>query len=169
MVYIIVTKVIYLLRNLRNKILRTYAEFVINNKPPFIVFDAKGMKFFVKEKDALDQLLLSDKGFDNGLPYELNDLLDTKVGCAVDVGANVGYYAIPFSQNFEPVYAFEPNPNIREKLRENISLNSIANISTYPFAVGAHNKKSDFFCNSLLMGITTSILDFQVWLREINT
>ena len=45
----------------------------------------------------------------------------------VDIGANIGYYALIEAQVAQKVYAIEPEPRNLELLRENIKLNSCGN------------------------------------------
>ena len=44
---------------------------------------------------------------------------------AVDVGANVGLFSILAARAGATVFAFEPNPPVRAKLRENLRLNGL--------------------------------------------
>lgn len=45
----------------------------------------------------------------------------------LDVGANVGFFAVPLARTFEgPLVAFEPNPVARRLLAANLSLNDLA-------------------------------------------
>lgn len=58
----------------------------------------------------------------------------------LDVGANVGTYAIPLARIVGPagrVIAFEPNRPTRACLRHNLRLNRVANAVVVPCAVGA--------------------------------
>jgi len=54
----------------------------------------------------------------------------------VDVGANIGYYALIEARVAQKVYAIEPEPNNLELLRKNIALNSYEDIlEVHQFAV----------------------------------
>lgn len=61
----------------------------------------------------------------------------------LDIGANIGYFSVLVASIIGRdgggvVHAFEPNPDILELLRRNISINwSIAPIHVHPFAIGA--------------------------------
>lgn len=52
--------------------------------------------------------------------------------CVVDIGANVGYYALIAAWHLRPrgemVYAFEPNPFAFRHLQDNIALNRLTNL-----------------------------------------
>jgi FkbM family methyltransferase len=69
--------------------------------------------------------------------------------CVVaDVGTNLGYYALWFSQIALPngqLYAFEPNPAIVSVLERNLSINNVSNVEVAPFACGDRVGLTDFF------------------------
>lgn len=59
----------------------------------------------------------------------------------IDIGANLGYYSLPFSRwagQKGVVYAVEPVPQVREVLQKNIGKKS--NIQIIPYALGDENK-----------------------------
>ena len=109
-----------------------------------IFYDSHKINWQISPNNALDQLVQSHHGFDNGLPFILKSYVKSNE-TAIDVGANAGYYAIPLSFMFESVYAFEPIPKIYKKLKKNIELNEIQNIVVYPEAVGAEDGKATFY------------------------
>lgn len=116
-----------------------------------VKIDGFGISYLTNSKDALDELTQSHDGFDNGLPYFLNSIsLRNRV--AVDIGANAGYYTIPFSRNFEKVYSFEPVPSIYKKLLKNIRQNEIKNIKPFLQAIGATDEISPFYIQSVVDG-----------------
>ena len=45
----------------------------------------------------------------------------------IDVGANVGTFALPFARAAGSLHAFEPHPRVRARLIENIALNNLRN------------------------------------------
>jgi FkbM family methyltransferase len=65
----------------------------------------------------------------------------------IDIGANIGYYALLESQLAPKghVYAIEPVPENYTLLQKNIDLNACKNISTYNFAIGNVNGLLDMF------------------------
>jgi len=61
----------------------------------------------------------------------------------VDIGANIGYYALQEARlvgDNGKVYAIEPVPENVELLKKNIELNNYSNIEVFQLAVGAVNK-----------------------------
>lgn len=67
-------------------------------------------------------------------------------GTAVlDVGANIGAYAIPLAMVFEgvEVHAFEPNLEAVSRLKRNILLNKLRNVRIFEVGVGARTETVD--------------------------
>lgn len=113
--------------------------------------DYYGIKYLSSPNDALDYLTQTDSGFDNGLPWFLNSIISGNE-IAIDIGANAGYYTIPLSRHFKEVYAFEPVPRIYKKLCNNIKINEITNVKTFPTAVGAVDEVLPYFIQSVVDG-----------------
>jgi len=64
-----------------------------------------------------------------------------------DVGSNAGQYAMLFSRlvgGKGSVMAFEPDPEMARKLRENLSLNRIVNVEVVESAVGSRSGTAQF-------------------------
>jgi FkbM family methyltransferase len=66
----------------------------------------------------------------------------------IDVGANIGQFSVAAANIFSDskVYAFEPNPECRAKLRANTS--KCSDIDIRHMAVGNKNGKANFYINS---------------------
>jgi len=57
-------------------------------------------------------------------------------GRALDIGANIGIYTVFLAQHIPRVDAFEPEPSVLTRLRKNLSLNNVANVSVHETCVG---------------------------------
>ena len=77
------------------------------------------------------------------------DLLEPN-SIMVDVGANIGAVTIPVAKAFPDitVHAFEPNPAAVERLRRNIALNDVTNISLHPVGVSAKTGEEQLYAPS---------------------
>lgn len=66
----------------------------------------------------------------------------------IDVGANVGQFAVAAAKLFPNVrvYSFEPVPDCAEKLRKNVS--GLGNVVVYPFALGKTEGQTPFHVNT---------------------
>jgi FkbM family methyltransferase len=76
-------------------------------------------------------------------PY-VKDILNRKLektDIIVDVGANIGVYAIPLAKRVSNVIAFEPNPKASELLEKSVKLNQLDNVIIIKKAVGDSQKK----------------------------
>ena len=113
--------------------------------------DSKGSKFLIQGKNALDQLIVTKGAIDGGLPYFLNDICDSN-SLAIDVGANAGYYSIPFAQSFKEVHAYEPNPYMYEKLAKNVEINCFGNLTIHDIAIGEKVSTVDLFIQDSIDG-----------------
>jgi len=74
----------------------------------------------------------------------------------LDVGANVGYYALMLAHmvgEHGQVICVEPSPENLPELRLNVERNSLANVSVIPMAVGAENGEA-----RLLGGINSGVV-----------
>jgi FkbM family methyltransferase len=67
----------------------------------------------------------------------------------IDVGANVGQFAIAAAKLFSPVtqiYSFEPYPEVVELLQQNV--HHLKNITIYPLALGKNEGEIAFHVNT---------------------
>ena len=87
----------------------------------------------------------------------------TDNGCFIDIGANVGYYALMAAHaGAKQVLAAEPNPELVERFAANISFNGLdQQIRVLPVAIGAaddvarlHLKQGDTGGSSIVRNVT---------------
>lgn len=69
-------------------------------------------------------------------------------GDILDIGSNVGNHALFYSRFANKVFCFEPNPEVLEKLRVNVSESKAENVVIFDFALSNINGKLRFFKNS---------------------
>jgi len=83
--------------------------------------------------------------------YLIHSFILKEGSVVLDIGANIGYYALVESQlvgRTGKVYAVEPVRKTFEVLEKNVSLNQATNVSVYNFAFGERNKGSEIYvCN----------------------
>lgn len=71
---------------------------------------------------------------------------------AIDVGANVGYYTLLMARAVGPsghVFAFEPSPVTIERLRENVHLNHLENVTLFQTGASDHRGHAGLSCGSI--------------------
>jgi FkbM family methyltransferase len=80
-------------------------------------------------------------------------------GTIIDVGAHIGTYSIPLAMiSAGPVHAFEPNPAALLRLRSNLALNAISNITVHEVAVGSACETRELFaCDSKDLGLSSFV------------
>lgn len=76
---------------------------------------------------------------------DIDSLIGYSNKVVIDVGAQVGYTAIPFSEKASVVYAFEPKGDSYFFLLEKIKIHNVKNIKTYNFAVSNFNGTANFY------------------------
>jgi FkbM family methyltransferase len=77
-------------------------------------------------------------------------------GVFYDIGANAGFYAIIGARAVGPggqVYAFEPMPQLADRVRENATLNSMSNLAVVQAAVSDKDGVTAFGVQSPLSGL----------------
>jgi FkbM family methyltransferase len=68
-------------------------------------------------------------------------------GVAIDVGANVGWHATLMASRVGStgrVLAIEPNPSVRKRLSDNLSLNQMNNVDVIPYVIADFDGVVDF-------------------------
>ena len=84
--------------------------------------------YFIREyeKERMDQL------------HYFSKKINSKI--LIDIGANIGFYSILFSDRFERIYSFEPNERNFKVLRKNIENNKLKNIQVLNFGLGENEE-----------------------------
>lgn len=94
--------------------------------------------FFCDPRSHVERKIIRHGLYD---PHILNYMIRVlSPGTAViDVGANVGAYAIPLAKAYPQVevHAFEPSPQAAVRLRRNLSINALNNVFIHEAAAGA--------------------------------
>ena len=83
------------------------------------------------ERDQID-LFLSQ------IPHGRRDTI-------LDIGANIGTHSLRFSQAFDRVLSFEPNPLVIDRLRANVALNNAHNVAVHHVGLGEVSIDLDLF------------------------
>ena len=147
------------LKNVLRRILRTYLTYtpIKRGRFPLMHYAHKFLSESIAvECDTYDRgrmrVELQDEiqypiyynNFESKYDYILHSILPgTRV--ALDVGGNIGQYALLFSRYAQRVYTFEPVPKKIEQLKYNIGLNSFAsNVTLVPLALSSRSGTATF-------------------------
>lgn len=106
------------------------------------------MKLYLKDKGIARELYAFGKreGFATDIILKNNIIEKDQV--VLDIGANIGYYALMESRIVGPkgiVYAVEASPFNHAILEENVGINKFKNITTYNLALGDQTGKAKMF------------------------
>jgi FkbM family methyltransferase len=95
-----------------------------------------GIPFIVSENDkGLSQNLIKWKIREGTATRFFQNFID-KNDVVIDIGANLGYYAIQEAYKAKKVYAIEPIKESYEILLKNIALNKLTNVESFECAIG---------------------------------
>jgi FkbM family methyltransferase len=120
----------------------------LGGKQKAVIKDVQGSRMHL---DMQDRGISRDLAFDGVRERLSTEAIQSELkpgSVVVDIGANIGYYALMEARLVGPegrVYAIEPVPRTREVLEHNIALNSYSNIETFPFAMGHQTCKGAIY------------------------
>jgi FkbM family methyltransferase len=86
--------------------------------------------------------------------FYVKEILDDELkmdDVVVDVGANIGIYAVPYAKKIKRMIAFEPDPASAKLLLQSIELNDLYNIELRQSAVGNSRQKTCYYLSSVPM------------------
>lgn len=70
---------------------------------------------------------------------------DSKSTIFLDIGANIGQHSLFMSRFADQIHAFEPYPQVSDRLRTHIALNGIENLTVHEVGLSDDNGKLPFF------------------------
>jgi FkbM family methyltransferase len=143
---------------------------MISNKLKYeytIAVDFEGLKILIRPFILFEIIMVS------GLwePY-VKLILDQelkKTDTVVDIGANIGVYAIPLAKKVRKVIAFEPDPVTAGILEKSVRLNQLDNITVVKKLVGNSNGKARFGLSKIPMVSSVTATDHLESVVEIET
>ncbi|MEM1030006.1 MAG: FkbM family methyltransferase, partial [Myxococcota bacterium] len=96
--------------------------------------------------DLIDRELYLRGGYeDQKISLFLSRVPSDRRTSILDVGANVGTHTLPFARTFAQVHAFEPNPEVVRKLRQNVALNDNLNVAIHPCGLSDERAERTFY------------------------
>jgi len=114
--------------------------------PEFLVKNQDGSLFLIDVRSETHHLPFWCGIYDTPLITKFSRLF-AKDWVVLDVGANIGYYSIPFGRHLQHiggmVYAFEPFSSNYTNLCKAIEVNSLHNIKPYNIALGEQAARLD--------------------------
>jgi FkbM family methyltransferase len=143
-------------RHVVSVILAIFAREAINRLKPapeakVVKVNNSKMMLYPKRGDINTDLYLYRKREPICTEYLINSGIIQRNDVVLDIGANIGYYALVESKLVGEngrVYAVEPVKSTYNLLKKNIELNKSKNISTYNYAFGDKNSDSNIYVSS---------------------
>jgi FkbM family methyltransferase len=129
-----------------------------------------GIKMSLDTSDFLQRTLFATGDFDAHIRQAIQKHLK-RGDVFVDIGANVGFYALCASKIVGPsgkIFAFEPAPETRKTLCSNILLNGARNISAVQLALADHTGEASLFLDQAHNAGATSMRASPNASREIT-
>jgi FkbM family methyltransferase len=115
---------------------------------PTTRINIEGLELHLNPKDFGLSLELATEGIHEPLFTKLLSKLIRPGMTVVDIGGNIGYYALLESKWVGPsgkVIVFEPAPESFELLKANIQKNKLSNVHAYQLAVGETRQRTVFY------------------------
>jgi FkbM family methyltransferase len=143
---------------------------MISNKLKYeytIAVDFEGLKMLIRPFILFEIIMVS------GLwePY-VKLILDQeikKTDTVVDIGANIGVYAIPLAMKVRKVIAFEPDPVTAGILEKSVRLNQLDNVTVVKKLVGNSKGKARFGLSKIPMVSSVTATDHLESIVEMET
>jgi len=124
-----------------------FSIFKFLTKSKFIL-NFENYKFYASfDKKSLSRWMLKNlKAWDSENVEKIIFFLKKYNGSFIDCGCNFGAYSIPIAKEFEDqnVYAFDASKKAIHKLKQNIDLNKITNITYFNIGIGDKNTEAYF-------------------------
>lgn len=108
------------------------------------------INYQLNTRDLIDFRMFYFGGNEVHIVNYLKSQIGTKSAVMWDIGANTGSVSLPLIQSCSNliVYAFEPSPTVFERLKKNLSLNSVDRLKINQMAISDRCGSVDFFVSS---------------------
>lgn len=113
----------------------------------FVYRTQSGLMFELQPNEYVDRFIAVEGIYERRFLSYLHSVLKPH-SVMLDIGANIGNHAIYLAGKCSDIHCFEPNPHVANRLRHNISLNSLAHkISVHEFGLGSEDQMLPFLEN----------------------
>lgn len=104
---------------------------------PFVHTARHGVVFELDPGEYIEQLIYVEGIFERRFLDGLHAYFTRHRGdVMLDVGCNIGNHTCYLARQFRAVHAFDPNPAIVERMRTNVALNGLDNVTTHTVGLG---------------------------------
>ena len=126
--------------------------------------------FYCNPVSKVERAIIAD-GLFSPSTLELADIFLTPHSILLDIGGNVGTFALPLAKAHPEieVHAYEPNPVAIERFQKNIFINRLENIRLRELAIGRQTGEFEFWAfQNKDMGLSSFRSPLQKGSRKIN-
>lgn len=103
-----------------------------------MIVESFGLEFKIRDQYKTDEIVIKEIFEEN--VYEVDSGRFAEPGVTIDLGANIGAFALLAAINNSEVYAIEPEPNNLKALQDNILLNNLNDyITVVPYGISNFN------------------------------
>lgn len=99
------------------------------------IANKQGTKYLIDANDKYMERCLSSKGYQIK-NWEFAQFHAAPNGLAIDIGASIGMNTVNYSNYFDQVVSFEPDPDVYNCLVQTVNANACHNVQTIQSAVG---------------------------------
>lgn len=134
-----------------------YEAYLRARSPITIRFNGKDVRFIVTNRFEASH-------FDNHWEMGSVEKLVTKLkddDVLWDIGANIGLYCCMLGVGTGDkvrIHAFEPDPNNAARLRDNIRINNLKNVTVHEVALSDKRGEAEFFVSGATCSVTSSLI-----------
>ena len=134
-------KIFYKLRSL-NPLNRFFVKFK-KIRQPKVISTNQGLFYLSNQNETIQKSLLFKGSFEYHLVKIAIELAKIKTGIIVDVGANIGSFAIPLALKYpsRDIVSFEPQRTVFYHLAANIFLNNLSNVIAHRLVISDEKKE----------------------------
>jgi FkbM family methyltransferase len=102
--------------------------------------------FYCNPVSKVEKTIISD-GLYSSSSLDLADIFLVPHSILLDIGANIGSFALPLAKAHPEieVHAYEPNPSALERFQKNISINRVKNVVLKNLAAGRQTGELEFW------------------------
>ncbi|MBI4645674.1 MAG: FkbM family methyltransferase [Bacteroidia bacterium] len=121
-----------------------------NHENKLFLYDTPIGKMWLENKSIIDKNIIKYGFWEKGSTYCVNKLIN-KNDIVFDIGANIGYFTIIFSNlvgKNGKVYAFEPTQKYFKRIKLNIIENQLENVNLFNFGFSDQEKYADIMIDN---------------------
>lgn len=123
-----------------------------SNSSPYFMANTDDGIFLFKSGDLIAKVVAETGRWDSHIIALMDDLIKTRAGVAIDVGAHVGTMTMAMAHRFKEVHSFEPNDFTFKMLSANVALNNVKNVTLHNYPLFSKSLKMSLAAEDMQEG-----------------